>query len=154
LSWTLTTDPDYTPDHAFALQFDMPLISEMPKSPPLPGIIRDENSWLEEFTFYLNGEEFELAYRDLHLVDGTDYTWELRVKEGSSLIGTTTVALGASLGNPNVEFAPPLFQPQPVTMTTPLIWSISTKESNYGTFMVELRCPDLPVREISTEVKP
>ncbi|MBV4550571.1 hypothetical protein HU742_005350 [Pseudomonas sp. SWRI102] len=151
LSWSISTDQAH--NRAFVLQFAMPLMNDMPTSPPVPGITRDEDSWLEEFTFYLNGQLFELEYRDLHLIDGTNNTWELRIKEGSSLIDTTSVALGAGAGNPGVEFDPPLYLQQPVT-ATPLSWSILTKEAHHGSFMVELRSPDLPMREVRTEVKP
>ncbi|WLH13857.1 hypothetical protein PSH58_05760 [Pseudomonas hefeiensis] len=150
LSWTIFTDQ--AQNRPFVLEFDIPLITEMPPSPPLPGITRDEDSWLEEFTFYLNGQEFDLAHRRLSLKDGTNNTWELRVKEGSALINATSVALWMSGGEAlQLVFDPPLFQPQPVT-TAPLSWSILTKASHWGSFTLELRSPDLPTRSIDAEV--
>ncbi|MFC6573096.1 hypothetical protein ACFQDJ_18230 [Pseudomonas brassicacearum] len=124
----------------------------MPPSPPLPGITRDEDSWLEEFTFYLNSQEFDLAHRKLSLKDGTNNTWELRAKEDSALINATSVALWMSGGDAlQLVFEPPLFQPQPVT-TAPLSWSILTKASHWGSFTLELRSPHLPTRSIDAEV--
>ncbi|CAN7696219.1 Ig-like domain-containing protein [Pseudomonas brassicacearum] len=150
LSWTIFTDQ--AQNRPFVLEFDIPLITEMPPSPPLSGITRDEDSWLEEFTFYLNSQEFDLAHRRLSLKDGTNNTWELRAKEDSALINATSVALWMSGGDAlQLVFDPPLFQPQPVT-TVPLSWSILTKASHWGSFTLELRSPDLPSRSIDAEV--
>ncbi|WP_434561555.1 hypothetical protein [Pseudomonas sp. Z4-20] len=150
LSWSISADQ--AQNRTFVLQFATPLMSDMPMSPPVPGITRDTDSWLEEFTFYLNEQLFDLAHRDLYLKDGTTNTLELRVKEGSSLIDSTSVDLWMQgyegLG---LEFDPGLFQPQPVT-AAPLRWSILTKPAHYGPFVLELRSPDLPTRAINAEV--
>lgn len=111
-------------------------------------ILASVDTWVGEFTLWLNGEEVDLVDEQLRLLEGIDNTLELRVRKDSSLINSTSAALDMlEAGELGLEFAPPLGTLLPVT-SAPLFWSISTSEGSVGPFLLQLTSPQLPSRPV------
>ncbi|VVQ31429.1 hypothetical protein [Pseudomonas fluorescens] len=110
--------------------------------------IPDSDTWLQEFTLWLNGEEVDLVDGKLILSRAYTYDLELRVRKHSWLIGWASVALEDLTGAEalGLKFEPELKTLRPVD-GEPIRWSVSSEVSGpVGDFALNLTSPDLPDR--------
>lgn len=107
------------------------------------------DAWAREFTLWLDGEQVDLAQRDLVLQHGQPHKLELKTNSGSPLIGLTSVALEDLSGavELGLAFVPPLETPRPVVEGS-LLWSVSSSTDKSGFFGLKMTSPKLPDRHL------
>lgn len=110
--------------------------------------IPNSDTWLQEFTLWLNEEEVDLVDGKLVLTRAFTYDLELRVRKHSWLIGWASVALEdmTGAGALGLKFEPELKTLHPVD-GEPIRWNVSTEVSGpVGDFALNLTSPSLPDR--------
>ncbi|WP_242208150.1 MULTISPECIES: hypothetical protein [unclassified Pseudomonas] len=110
--------------------------------------IPNSDTWLQEFTLWLNDEEVDLVDGKLVLSRALAYDLELRVRKHSWLIGWASVALEEFTGAEalGLKFDPELETLYPVD-GKPVHWSVSAATSGpNGEFTLKLCSPDIPDR--------
>jgi hypothetical protein len=110
--------------------------------------IANSDTWLQEFTLWLDGKEVSLLDGQLVLSHGHTHDLELRVRAFSWLIDWASIALEDFSGAEalGLQFDPDLKTLHPVD-GEPIHWSISTeKVESPGEFTLQLTSPDLPDR--------
>jgi hypothetical protein len=112
------------------------------------------DTWLQEFTLWLDGNEVDLVDGRLNVLSGKTYELELRVNKHSWLIGWVSVALEDLSGAEalGLKFDPLLGIQQPVD-GAPIRWSLSSIDTGQsGVFTLKLTSPDLPDRPLSGQM--
>ncbi|PNG44055.1 hypothetical protein A1354_19120 [Pseudomonas asplenii] len=110
--------------------------------------IANSDTWLQEFTLWLNGEEVSLVDGKLLLSHATAYDLELRVRPHSWLIPWAEVALEDSSGAQalGLTFDPDLETLRPVD-GEPIRWSVNNEGPwRNGDFTLKLTSPSIPDR--------
>ncbi|WP_347904244.1 hypothetical protein [Pseudomonas purpurea] len=104
-----------------------------------------DDAWAQEFELYLEGEKVDLAKGDLALLRGKAYELELKVKNGSLLIGSSVTLQDLSEAEAlGLRFVPPLGAPQPLEEGQSVRWSITSDTGKSGYFGLKLTSPRLP----------
>ncbi|VVN40705.1 hypothetical protein [Pseudomonas fluorescens] len=113
--------------------------------------IPNADTWLQEFTLWLKGEEVSLEDGQLVLSRGLTYDLELRVRKHSWLIGWAQIALDFLTEAEELGIK---FEPEPGTLRLvdgePIRWGISSEMIGpVGDFAWRLISPALPDRPLS-----
>lgn len=105
-----------------------------------------QDEWANEAELYLDGQRVDLAVSDLLLLrKSLPYTLELKINDGSVLIGSTVTLQNLWGGKERgLTFVPSLGIPQVIEEGLSVQWHIFAEEANDGIFGLNLTCPVLP----------
>ncbi|MFJ2480933.1 hypothetical protein ACIOWE_11720 [Pseudomonas sp. NPDC087598] len=141
LSWTITSEQAQS--GPFELQFGLPKLTGVPKSPSSPGRLID--SWLEGFSPLVNGRQFTWPGVKLDLMKGETIKLELDFKD-NWLIGNPDGFLALEY-TPGAEGRGLVFDPQlgtPIEMaegSTSLSWTVTSEQAQNGNFELQFALP-------------
>ncbi|WP_455806094.1 hypothetical protein [Pseudomonas fluorescens] len=153
LSWQITISP--TDISLFALQFSLPKLPDVSKSPVIPGrLIRD---WSDGFTPLINGQPVSWSALKLDLMVGDTCTLTLEYKN-SGLIGEPDAFLALQYAPGSEErglvFDPPLGLPRAMAVgTTSLNWLVTSEQADAGHFALQFVLPKIPELEASPSLQ-
>jgi len=142
LSWTITSEQAQS--GPFALQFALPKLAGVPKSPSSPGRLVD--SWLEGFSPLVNGKQVEWTDLKLDFMAGETIKLALDFKD-NWLIGNPAGFLALEY-TPGAEgqglvFDPPLGAAcEMAEGTSSLSWTIASEQGQSGSFELQFALPE------------
>ncbi|BBP72539.1 hypothetical protein PHLH6_45430 [Pseudomonas sp. Seg1] len=142
LSWTITSEQARR--GPFELQFALPKLADVPKSPSLPGRLID--SWLEGFSPLVSGKQVEWTDLKLDLMAGETIKLALDFKN-NWLIGHPAGFLALEYA-PGAEGQGLVFDPPLGTAcemaegTSSLSWTIASEQGQSGSFELQFALPE------------